>query len=125
MAVSLNNLGGMRLAQDRPAEARALFRESLDLLRELHDPRATAECLAGLAAVAASDRPARAARLFAAAASLRQAHGCAPSAAETAVEERCLPALRAALGETAFTDAWNTGQAWSMEEALAAARELS
>lgn len=69
--------------------------------------------------------PARAAQLFGAAASLRT-ELCAPiPAMERAEHEQILQQTRAALGDNAFTAAWEQGRALTLDAATALAAEGS
>jgi hypothetical protein len=61
---------------------------------------------------------ARAARLFAACAALRQALGTPIPPADRTEHERCIATLRAALGDTAFAAAWEEGGAIPMDAAV-------
>ena len=78
---------------------------------------------AGLALVAelagAHESWAEAARLFAAAAALRQRLGVAPPSWERAAEEAAVEATRQVLGDDTFEAAWNEGQALPVDEAVA------
>jgi predicted ATPase/Tfp pilus assembly protein PilF len=122
VVMSLNNLGSVLLAQDRPVEARVSFHEGLALSCELPDIRGTADSLAGLAGVAAAEgRHESSARLYGAAAALRQTHDLQLMAADQAVEERFASEARAALGEEAFNAALAEGHALPPEEAIAGA----
>jgi predicted ATPase/DNA-binding SARP family transcriptional activator/class 3 adenylate cyclase len=111
IAVSLNNLGALRLEQGDPAGAKECFRESLALLREIPEPRSTAECLAGLAGAAAAEgRHPQAARLLGAVAALRERSGITPTPEETGIEEQAARSAQAALGEDAYSAAWEHGR---------------
>src|SRR5204863_451089 len=85
-----------------PPAARARGREALALGREPGHALNTAMALELLAMVDAREaRPQRAARLWGAAAVLRESIGAPPEVADLASHERTLTALRAALGEGA------------------------
>jgi tetratricopeptide (TPR) repeat protein len=104
--------------------ALALFQESLTLFRKLGISRGIAECLAGLAGLAASrGRPQEAARLLSAAEALLKASGSTWWPADRVEYERNLATLRAALSEAAFAAAWAEGQAMTLERAIAYALE--
>jgi hypothetical protein len=76
-------------------------------------------CLEGLAAVAsAQGQPERAARLCGTAAAVREASGTPRPPADRPSYEDTLAAVRAALGEIAFTTAWARGCSPSVEQAL-------
>jgi hypothetical protein len=81
-----------------------------------------AVCLEGLAGVAGAEgQPARAASLFAAAQTLRDAIGAPPSPHEAARLKRRVTAARGGLGEEAFAAIWAEGQALPLEAAIAVA----
>jgi tetratricopeptide (TPR) repeat protein len=85
-----------------------------------------ADCLDGLAAVAARrGQLAVAARLLGAAAALKQAVDVRLPALEAAERKEHVEQVRAALGEEAFADAWEEGRTLSQEEAVALAREVA
>ena len=65
---------------------------------------------------AVQDRGERAARLWGAAASLREALGSPLLPTERADHERSAANLRAAMGEEAFTACWQEGQAMTLEQ---------
>jgi predicted ATPase/transcriptional regulator with XRE-family HTH domain len=119
LAQSLTSLGRVRRAQGDDERAAALYRESLTLCQAMGDRLGLAENLEGLAALA--DRAERAARLLAAADALRVALGAPLPLVERAGYERAVADLRAALGEGQFAEAWATGRALSLEEAIAEA----
>jgi predicted ATPase/class 3 adenylate cyclase len=119
IAVSLTNLGLAAREQADYGAARALFQESLAIEREAGHKSRIVRDLEGLAAVAvAQAQPARAARLFGAAEGLRDATGSALPASERAEHDRCVPAVRTALGEAAFAAAWAEGRAMSLEQSI-------
>jgi hypothetical protein len=96
------------------------LREGLALWRELGDQLGAAECLEGLAAIAAgTGEPARVARLLGAVEALREAMGTPQPPVERLDHEATVAATRAALGAAAFAAAWSEGQALTPEEAVA------
>jgi non-specific serine/threonine protein kinase len=107
--------------------------ECLRLLPEIGDRRDAAPCLE-LLTETAGDREAasglsgstagRAARLLAAAERLRGDASDLWWPAERAAWEQHVAAIRAALGETAFREAWAQGQAMDLDAALAEARRI-
>jgi tetratricopeptide (TPR) repeat protein len=112
-----------RVAED-PAESRALLRESLGHRRELGDRSGMVECLEGMAALAlATGAPERAARLFGAAASIREQLRAPILPMERDLQEQAVQRTRAVLGEEAFTAAWEQGRALTLEAAAAQAAE--
>jgi hypothetical protein len=107
------------------AAARSLHEEGLAIFRELGDKGGIAqslESLAGLAAVWGRGLE-RAARLWGAAAALREAIGAPLPPSEREKYEREVGAARAALGEEAFASAWAEGEAMTLEQAIAYALE--
>jgi hypothetical protein len=78
--------------------------------------------LEGIAAVAcAQGEPARAARLCAAAAALRDAIGAPLPPLDRAAHDRTVDAARAALGGDTFAVAWAAGRVLPLEQAIAEA----
>ena len=113
-----------RLRGDLVAAA-ARYRESLDHAHADGDPTQVGQALVGFAAVAlAWGKPERAARLLGAKATLDDIFGGSIHAPDRADQERTLAAVRAALGEGAFTTAWAAGRALSVEAAVAEAIEV-
>jgi hypothetical protein len=106
-------------------QAAALYKESLALRGTGEQHRGVADdaaCLEGLAAVAcALGQAKRAARLCAAAATLREAIGAPLPPAQRASYERTVATARTHLDEVTFTTAWQEGQAMALEQAIAAA----
>ena len=82
-------------------------------------PGGIASVLEGLAGVAADDQAEPAARLFGAAEALRAAIGAPLAPSERADYDRYVAATCAALGQEAFTAAWEAGRALSLDEAVA------
>ena len=118
-AAALDTLGDLARAQDDHARARSLYEESLALYRQLEDARGIAHGLEGLAAVACvQGQHRRAAHLFAAAEALREASGAPLPISERADAERSVVAVRAGLGEEAFTSAWADGRAMAPGQAI-------
>jgi predicted ATPase/DNA-binding SARP family transcriptional activator len=110
-----------RLAADMgdAAQARRWFAQALREHRETGQLRDTAEDLEGFARLARlqSDWE-RAARLWGAAESLREATGTPLTPEEQKEYERDQAAVREALGEAAFEAAWSAGRAMTMEHAI-------
>lgn len=123
-AAVLDTLGDLTQAQGDHAGARSLYNESLAIYRQLEDHRGIAHCLKGLAAVAGMQgQHTRAAQMFGAAEALREVSGVALSRSERDEDERYVAAVRADLGEEAFTSAWAAGRAMTLERAIEYARE--
>jgi predicted ATPase len=102
--------------------ARACLRESLDLFRELGQPVFTGGSLEALAAVehAAGNAP-HAVLLLASAARMRESVGASLAPDELALHQRTSAALRSALGDAAYEDAWQAAGAMSPHAAIEAA----
>jgi predicted ATPase/DNA-binding CsgD family transcriptional regulator len=112
MGVSLVRLGYAARGRGDTGQAMALFTEGLALLAELGDRRIIAMAIDGVAGLAiAWGLPERAARLFGAAASLREAGGLPIDPAIRAAHGRDVAAARTALGEGAFAAGWAAGAA--------------
>jgi len=122
--LALIHLGRVAHEQGDYAAARSLPAESLTIRREFREKLSIPEPLESLARSAAEDREwERAARLWGAAAVLRDTIG-APAAPHWREDwERELGATRAALGEAAFAASWAEGQALPLEDAIAYALE--
>jgi tetratricopeptide (TPR) repeat protein len=108
--------------EGRLERAVALYRESLSLNRSGLSRAAAAlglDCLAGIIVV--QGQPARAARLWGAAAAARAAHGLATREVERPIYAQDVAAARAALGGDAFAGAWAAGASLPLEAAIAEA----
>jgi DNA-binding CsgD family transcriptional regulator/tetratricopeptide (TPR) repeat protein len=121
-ALSHRFLGQVALAKGDLEGAAALFRDSLrfdlDELQSWH----IAGSLEGLAASIGPNRqPELAARLLGAAEALREEVGIPVEPALQDAHARTIAAVRAALGDDAFAQAWASGRAMSRREAIAAA----
>jgi predicted ATPase len=111
LAVGLSNLGYVTWAT-APMDALSYFRESLELSREVEDPRTIAYCLEGAARIFLQrGNRTHAAVLLGAASEIRRRGGFSSSPGRktttAAFEARC----RAALSTDAFTRAWDEGAA--------------
>jgi hypothetical protein len=89
------------------------------LSRELGDKLIAAESLEGLACSAARGEEERAARLFGAAETLREAVGYNQAPRESALREPFLGAARSRLEEATWEAAWAQGRAMTFEDAIA------
>jgi predicted ATPase/transcriptional regulator with XRE-family HTH domain len=121
-AEALIELG--RIAQRRGDDRRALdlYRESLAMLWDIGGKSKYAACLEVIASLAvAQRRPEHTARLFAAAAVLRESFGIPLAPVEREEHERALASVRAQLGEPAFAAAWFAGRALTLDVAIAEA----
>ena len=119
IAYSLEGLAGVaRRRGDSPA-AHVLYKESLALYRQMADSEGIAYSLEGLAGAAQDqDQPVRAARLWTAAAALREQIGSHLSPTDQEEIGRKAALLREALGAAAFTATWDAGRAMTVEEAV-------
>ena len=111
-------LGDVAYLHGNYASARSLFRESLSLRIHAGEKRPIPRNLEGIAQVDRVEGQAiRAARLFGAAEALRQSLGEALTQDNLPEYEREVSALRLALGEMAFEQAWAIGRTLTMEQA--------
>ena len=100
-------------------QAKALYKESLTLCRELGAKAGAADSLEWLACVSGADGEAlRAARLFGAAEALREALGIRMSPDERTLEEPYLLAASSQLNGRTWDELWEEGRAMSMEAAI-------
>jgi len=127
-----HKLGELAEKRGDCAAARALYEESLRIRLRSGDEPCIAHCLEGFARLSrAQARPERAARLFGAAETLREAAGepkpprdpigdpLPPDPRDS--HDRDVDAVRAALGEEAFAAIWAAGGAMTSQEAVAEA----
>jgi diguanylate cyclase (GGDEF)-like protein len=120
IAMELCNLGEITLDEGDLATARECQQECLRLDRELGDRIGMAYPLENLAGIALRQAQyERAACLMGAAAALREATGTSHFGDELGRYERELTTIRAALGESAFTYAWDNGRNMSLDQTLA------
>jgi tetratricopeptide (TPR) repeat protein len=126
-AVVLADLADLLRAQGDEEQAVALYRESLTLYGApgFTRVRTVAQCLEGIAHIAAArGQPDRAARLAGAAAALRHLNGTPLEPDQRADYEWTVQAARAALGDAAFASAWAQGQELLPQQAVAEASSL-
>ncbi len=118
-ALALYNLAeAVRDQGDLPRSA-SLFAESLTTRAEQGDRTGIAECLAGLASLAARARLGeRGVRLVAAADALRTALGSSLASSQRDQQDRLLADLRRGLAADAFATAWETGAALTLPDAV-------
>lgn len=122
IADTIRSLGD--LARDRGdlTAAMARYAESVRLAEDHGDRLFLADALSGVASVAAArNEPRRAARLYGAAAAMREQLGASVEGWERPAYERGLAVVRAALTPEALAAAWSTGEALLQEEAVAEA----
>lgn len=122
IADTIRSLGD--LARDRGdlRGAMARYAESVKLAQEHGDRLFLADALCGVASVAmAQGEPRRAARLYAAAAAIREQLGASVEGWERPAYDRGVAAVRAALSPDAFAAAWATGEDLAQAEVVAEA----
>jgi predicted ATPase len=120
--VPLHNLGQVRLSQGDVGAAGAALRDCLTMCRTLGDPAAMAMALAGMAGVAVRAGDAvRAARLLGAADRLLDDVGSRLDRTDLVDRDRHAELARAALGDPAWTEAYDAGRTLGAEEATALA----
>jgi predicted ATPase/transcriptional regulator with XRE-family HTH domain len=116
---TLHNLGSIALYQGDYALAYGYVTEAVSLSCELGNKEGIAnglEIAGGLALV--QGQPVRAARLLAAAAELRVAIGMPLVPIDRIEHDRTTAAVRAALGDVAFDQAWTAGRQMTQEQAV-------
>ena len=119
VGIALQDLAQVARERGEQHRAAALFAECMAGAREIADSRRVAECLEGFAELAAEASQAeRATRLLGAAQALRDANGSAVESLDRAIHAHSVAAARQALGEAAFTAAWNAGRALPLERAI-------
>jgi predicted ATPase/class 3 adenylate cyclase len=115
----LADRGVVALHETDYEQAAALFEESLRLSPQVEEEWLSAQCLWGVAAVAAAQgQPSRAARLWGAAAALGYALHL-PAYALHPPEEQLLSLARERLGQDAFDAEWAKGHAMRRDDAVA------
>src|SRR5262249_25943013 len=116
---SLVYLGVIERAVGDPAEAARLLAQALENQADGDDRTGMVTTLDLLAELAVDDgRPARAVVLYSAAALLRDEVGVFPLA-QIVQAKPPLEALRGALGEDAFAEAWSSGRSLMLDEVVA------
>jgi class 3 adenylate cyclase/tetratricopeptide (TPR) repeat protein len=122
IANSLSSLTNLLVHLSKYEGVRDMLDESLRINQELGDRTAIAYCLEDFASLAAgTGHPEQALRLAGAAAALRADIGGPLAAGEQAALDRTLKPARASLDEQDQAAAWESGQALSMEVAIAEA----
>ncbi|MFN8661489.1 MAG: LuxR C-terminal-related transcriptional regulator [Thermomicrobiales bacterium] len=125
MGSSLVRWGYVASDQGDVTQAATLFAEGLALFAELGDRRIIALALDGIAGLAVTrEQAALAARLFGAAAALRDASGVPVDPACRAALERDTTAARVTLGEADFADTRAQGALLSLSDAVTEATTL-
>jgi len=121
-ARALLGQGRACLAQNQAAAALPPLREGLTVFHQAGAKLGAIECCEALAQVAErQSHGAQAVRLLAAATALRATLGAARSAREQAAYDAALARLRRMLGQAAFDASWDTGQALTLAQTIAAA----
>jgi non-specific serine/threonine protein kinase len=123
IAWALHWLAHVAVMQGNTAAAAPMLAESLALFQNLKNQRGSTYLLEGYAELALAHRlPKRAARLCGVVEALREAISSAyefPFPEERVRHERLIAAARAQLDDAAFDAAWATGQAMTLEQAIA------
>jgi predicted ATPase/class 3 adenylate cyclase len=115
----LNGPGNVAREQGDYVAARALYEESLAIFRELGNKPGIAMSLDEHASLDHKEQQvARAARLWGAATSLREAIGSPRAPMEQEKYNKEVAQVRSALGDAAFAAAFEEGRAMTLEEAL-------
>jgi non-specific serine/threonine protein kinase len=119
LAMLLGDYAFLAMVRGDLRRATDLYEESLARGRRVGDRFQVGWYLEGMAGVAAAlDRPERAARLFGAAAAVRDAFGVPVRPPVRPIHERLLAPVRAALGEAGFAAAVAEGRALTVEEGI-------
>jgi predicted ATPase/DNA-binding XRE family transcriptional regulator len=123
LATSLANRGWVAaLRGDRAALG--YCREALDLVRQLGNPYAVANCLEGVGAgFGLEGRHEDAVKLFGAADALRETLGAPPNATDARHLAAMLRPAKEGLSESGFAEAWLRGRGLAMNEAIRLAEE--
>jgi non-specific serine/threonine protein kinase len=124
-AVSLLYLGHLAQTGGDLAAAAAHYTESLTLWWEEGFHPGLVEALSGIATIAvAQAQPVRAAKLFGAAAAIREAIGLPAWLPERTLYDHALDRLRGALSESALAAAWAAGRTLTLAQTVAEALDL-
>ncbi len=119
IALASHNLGQLVLAQGNLQRAASLFTTSINLYHQLGNKEGVAMCMAAAVGVAVKhDQWLRAARLCGATDGLLHLINAHLDPPDAVVYTHHSAAARAALDEFAWTTAWITGQAFSLDEAV-------
>jgi ATP/maltotriose-dependent transcriptional regulator MalT len=124
IARTLRSLGDVALEQGDGVLAQRRYAESLRAFWEIGDKFFIAACLDGLASVSAErGHLRRSARIFGAAASLRESIGASASPGELRYLGTSRARVRATLGDAAFASAGDEGRLLALEDAVALAQQ--
>jgi hypothetical protein len=124
LARALNRLGFALISLNQVPRAEACFHESLDLWQSMGNRRGIIHGLIGLGGVAAKNgQPDRAARLLGAVDGLSRQTLYVAYGIDRARYDRTLELARSRLDEATWNASFSIGQAMTMEQAIAHARE--
>lgn len=122
---NLNNLGAIAFAFRDFSASRDFFAEGLEIAREIGNKTAVACALDGFAAIASlTENKKQAAQLAGAAEGLRENIGYEIELAERHFCDEYVTIIRTALDGNSFTAAYQKGQTFSLNEAVALAEIL-
>jgi predicted ATPase/DNA-binding SARP family transcriptional activator len=122
----LHSLGEIAREQDDDERATAFYVESLRICREKGEKRNLTYCFEGLAAVVATRKqPARAARLFGAAAKLRETMNFPLPPVLQSDYESTIADVRSALDDETFAAEWRAGRTIPLEQMISYSLEAS
>jgi predicted ATPase/DNA-binding CsgD family transcriptional regulator len=126
LAIVLNELGRLACLEGNVVEMGERFGESLRLCWSAFNLWSLPKALEGLACLAVlTAQPARAARLLAAAAALRERTGAPVMVADRGYYDQIVERSRQQLTPTLFTAAWDEGRALPLEDVVADALALA
>jgi predicted ATPase/DNA-binding SARP family transcriptional activator len=114
-AWALHNLGLVMLAQGNAAQGQTLFLDSIAQFPD-HSPRGAAACLVGLASM--MNDPTTAAQLLGTAAALLETSLTSLAPLDDRLYRRTSANLQSQLGADVFDDAWMSGRALSLQQAV-------
>ena len=117
LAMACYYSGKVALARGERPAALGHYQSALGLFTELADPAMIARCLDGVAAIAAHDDPYAAARLFGAAAAVRDRLGRVLAPEDTLTHQRAGARLRSLLTDATFANATTEGRSLPLVEA--------
>ena len=113
------NLGEVALQERDFIRAISLFSQSLEIFRQLENPRGLQACLEGFASVAAFEgKYKQAAQLFGTVQISHETMGRTMDPADEMEYSRCIAYVREHLDPTTFNKAWAEGMKMSVNEAL-------
>jgi predicted ATPase/class 3 adenylate cyclase len=118
VARALTVLARAAFHQGHLNRAATLYAESLIIFRDREEKLGVAQCLEGLGVIAVRRTPDRAARLLAAAESVREAIGAPLPPFEHAKQANSVNCIRDVLSAPALTAAWTEGRAMTLEQAV-------